>query len=964
MPAAIPLIIMAAASAAQLTATALLIAQIAAAASAVAVGSWEARKARKKAASAISSRDMQVTVRSGVEAHRTVIGRALISGTLAYAVNDVAGNKFLHRVSVLTGHQLDAFEKVYFNDDELVLGAALPATGWFSQAVTGGRYMENGLPVAHVEGFVGEPDQAASAWLVSASGGQWTNDHRLRGRAYLHVLNNYTPNVYTEGLPEILTLVRGARLYDPRTGTTAWSTNPALAIRHHLKVALAVPDARIDDASFQAAANLCDEWVQLNTATTGNKAAWDLYMAKAVEAGLWEHVAGDVYRQRRYTCNGSYKADDAPGEVLDQLVQSCAGWLSRTGGVWRLVAGGYTEPTLTLDEDDLRAPVQFTPRPGRRDLFNVVRGAFVGPLNRYVATEFDPLAVPAFVAADGGLEMPLDLDLPFTNDAVAAQRVGSIYLQRSRQGVLLFPASLTALALRPGDTVRINLAAFGFTGEVFRVESWTLTEDLGVDLVLREEAAAQYTWVPGATIRDPSPQLNLPSPWQVPAVTNLQATSGVATTLVQTDGTIVQRTRITWDTTDNAFARHLEIETRESGATTWTPHPTADDSAGQAYLVNMRTGVTHDIRVRRLNTVGARSDWTMIAYVPLPVQAVANLLRNSDFTEDLGYPGGITFYTDSRALRHWSNVESGGNFQFGRNYYSGRVWNIGLGGCCIYDPSNTVNAYAYLRQAVPVLDGVEYEASVSVAPHRCNVNLYLRYFNASGTMLAEHTDAYDSGASVVGSETNPSTWPRLWVKGVAPATTATAEVYLLCQGTASSTPYPFSAWHKAMLCVAPSGVTKETATPWVPSATDTVDGQLQATFTRLVADTGNVAIVTGPNVLDSFSVTPAVSGVLDVAVSCDAEGNDGGAGMGGYRHIGLQVKQGSVLAGPEYQPIDDYTSNSGGVYQGRKGYAAIMQANVVAGATATVELLALTNGTLDFVRARALRYTLALNRKV
>jgi hypothetical protein len=130
----------------------------------------------------------------------------------------------------------------------------------------------------------------------------------------------------------------GTKLYDGRSGQTVWSDNPALVIRDYLVNALAVPSARIDQASFDAAANLCDEYVTMDTAATADPAAWAAYMVTAINYGTWEFVGGTTVRQRRYRFNGVVESDDTPGEVLEQMVQACAGWLSYTGGVWRLVA--------------------------------------------------------------------------------------------------------------------------------------------------------------------------------------------------------------------------------------------------------------------------------------------------------------------------------------------------------------------------------------------------------------------------------------------------------------------------------------------------------------------------------------------------------------------------------------------------------------------------------------------------
>ena len=58
--------------------------------------------------------------------------------------------------------------------------------------------------------------------------------------------------------------MRGKKVFDPRTGLTSFSSNPALCIRDYLlsDYGLGAALDEIDEASFIAAANLCDEPVQ------------------------------------------------------------------------------------------------------------------------------------------------------------------------------------------------------------------------------------------------------------------------------------------------------------------------------------------------------------------------------------------------------------------------------------------------------------------------------------------------------------------------------------------------------------------------------------------------------------------------------------------------------------------------------------------------------------------------------
>lgn len=220
-----------------------------------------------------------------------------------------------------------------------------------------------------------------------------------------------------------------------------------------------------------------------------------------------------IFQQRRYTCNGVFTVDRTPEDVLSALLSSCAGQLSYTGGVFRLVVGSYQTPTLTLTQDDLRGPISILPKKPRRELFNAVRGIYAGKGTFDQPTDFPPVTNPTYETQDGGEQISTDLQFEFTNDGTAAQRIAKIHLEKERQGIVFnAPCTLKAISLRPGDTVMWTLPRMGWTSKVFRVEDWSFRcdEDFGIDLVLQEEAAANYDWNLGdATVVDPAPDTTL-----------------------------------------------------------------------------------------------------------------------------------------------------------------------------------------------------------------------------------------------------------------------------------------------------------------------------------------------------------------------------------------------------------------------------------------------------------------------
>ena len=64
---------------------------------------------------------------------------------------------------------------------------------------------------------------------------------------------------YSGGFPRVTASINGMKIYDPRTATTAYSTNPALALADFLTSPLYGLGATVDWDSVDAAADYCDE---------------------------------------------------------------------------------------------------------------------------------------------------------------------------------------------------------------------------------------------------------------------------------------------------------------------------------------------------------------------------------------------------------------------------------------------------------------------------------------------------------------------------------------------------------------------------------------------------------------------------------------------------------------------------------------------------------------------------------
>jgi hypothetical protein len=440
---------------------------------------------------------------------------------------------------------------------------------------------------------LGAPDQPADADMLARLS-DWTEDHRLRGICYSYVALAWSREKWPSGIPTITAVIRGKKLYDPRTGAAAWSENPALCVADYLTDAdgLGVDYASaISEPDLIAAANVCQEQVTV--------------------------TAGSV---DRYTCNGTFTSDSAPEDIIPKLCASMAGTAIKAGGLWRIKAGAYETPTVELTDDDLRGPVRLIPRMPRDEIFNAVRARYVSAAEDYTEVDAPPVTNALYESQDAGERIWRDIELPFTTSAQQAQRLEKIALEQQRQQIrVVYPAKLSALRLTAGETVLVTRARYGWDQKPFYIEDWSFEvyDDengepaLGVLLHLRETAAGVYDWNLGEeTTVDLSPDTDLPDPTDLPAPTGLDLASGSAELLVASDGTVISRIHATWDQADSVYVDEYDVRYRLS---TDEGFDYQRVTAPGAWISPVKDLALYDVGVRSRNSVnGAASDWVEI----------------------------------------------------------------------------------------------------------------------------------------------------------------------------------------------------------------------------------------------------------------------------------------------------------------------------------------------------------------
>lgn len=525
------------------------------------------------------------TVRASAEHRRVVYGQMRLGGLMSYAETHGDDNKYLNLIVTLTGHEVEAIDSILWGDTTLTFaGDDGDATNASLQ------HPEGYGPLVFMSKNLGADAQTADGNLTGVSA-TWGSTHRQRGCAYLYA-RLHAEQERLNGIDNITAIVRGKKVYDPRTTTTVYSNNAALAVGDFLmdtRYGFGIPLADIDDSAWIAAANVCDENVSLNGGGT----------------------------EKRYTANGTFTSDVPRGKVLQDLATAMAGIVVWSGGKYFINAGAYTAPTVTLTDDHLRGGLQVKPVDSVSEAVNRVRGIYANPDANYQIDDFPAVVNATYLSEDNGEEHWRDIELPFTTSAATAQRLAKIDLERSRQEIVVqFPAQLHGLQLRAGDTVAVDNTKMGWTGKVFDVLEVTPVDDggyLGVDLLLKETASTVFDWNSGEeTVVDPAPNTNLPDPTTIAPPTGLAVTSGTAELIAKGDGTIMSRAKLSWTKPIGEFHQRIRIQYKKNADADWLDHGLIDSKAEVYWIPDLIDGVSYDFRVQAVSGIGVHSTFDTV----------------------------------------------------------------------------------------------------------------------------------------------------------------------------------------------------------------------------------------------------------------------------------------------------------------------------------------------------------------
>ena len=508
--------------------------------------------------------------------HAIVYGKTKVGGAIVYK-ETTNSNKDLHILVALAGHEIESVEEVYLNDEQLTFASGLTTT---LQTSTAPDKYDNKVYCA---AFLGADNQAAASELVTVSSGLWTNDHRLQGVAYLYIRLEFDQEAFPQGEPQISAVIKGKKVYNPNTETTAWSANAALCLRDYLTSGYGInaDSDEVDDTSFITAMNVCDEDVTLAAGGTEN----------------------------RYEVNGSFTTGTQPDKVIESITKSMAGSVWYAQGKFRVKAGAYITPVYTFDEDDLRGNLQIQTRRSRQQNFNIVNGKFAGEESNWMQTDYPEVRLSASTITDidGGEEIKTSLDLPFTSTSTMAQRIAKILLFRNREQIVVNATmGLRAMQVQVGDIIKLTNTRAGWTEKTFEVLAWQFapTGDtmLEVNLTLGEISSGVYDWSAEETAFETNntslADAFIAPPVSVNVVTEARVINeGVFTVL-----------GVTIDSASPERIDFIEVEYKKSTDSVFTQAGVGE--IGLFEIIDVEN-TNYDIRARSVNTFGIRGEYEL-----------------------------------------------------------------------------------------------------------------------------------------------------------------------------------------------------------------------------------------------------------------------------------------------------------------------------------------------------------------
>jgi hypothetical protein len=517
-----------------------------------------------------------------------VYGRRQVGITRVFLESSGSDNQYLYMAGVVCEGEIEEIQEIYIDDKQVTFDGAL-TDGTVREVDSSDSNFYKDSSHIQIQAFYGTDNQVASSILTNST--NWTSNHRLRGVCYLAFRFKWNQDIFSS-IPQVRVTLKGRKVYDPRTDTTAYTSNSALVLLDYLRdtrYGKGLPDSAFesDFASFKTSANEC-------------------------ETQITPYTGGTAFDQ--FETNAVIDTDQKVIDNVKKLLNPMRSLFTYNNGVYKLKIEGTGTSVKTITADHVIGGAKVLGE-RKNNKYNRVIGTFVNPDKNWqndtvsfppaddtiVATEFKHATM---LAQDNGTLLEGNFQFPNVTNKFGAEALCEVILRRSRNQ-LQIQLTLTSefLELEIGDIVGITYPSGGFDNKPFRVLGLEINEDLTVNVQLFEHQDNFYTF----NEKNPIPTIAdtiLPNPNSVQAP-SIDSVSDEVIELF--DGSVVSKLVVNLSNTDS-FADEFEVQYKESTATDYRLMRRGSNTIIEKYPV--KEGVIYDIRARTINSLGAKSAFT------------------------------------------------------------------------------------------------------------------------------------------------------------------------------------------------------------------------------------------------------------------------------------------------------------------------------------------------------------------
>ena len=517
-----------------------------------------------------------------------VYGQRKLGVTRVYVETSGSDNQYLYVAASLCEGEIESIDSIFIDDKEVTFDGAFTHGTVREVDSSDGTFYRDGESWIQVQAFLGKDDQVASSILTSQT--NWGTNHRLRGVAYLAFRFKWNQDIFG-AIPNIKAVVKGKKVYDPRTTTTAYSNNSALCLLDYLRnsrYGKGLPDDAFE-ANFQSFQDAADECETQVTPYSGGS-----------DINLFE-------------TNGVIDTSQKVIDNVKKLLNPMRAFFTYTEGVYKLTIEGTGTAVKTISADNVVGGAKLLGE-RKNNKYNRIIATFVNPDKNY---QEDTISYPpnddsglpsadqhATMLADDGVLLEGNYSFPNVTSVYQAQGLAEVILRRSRNQ-LQVQVRVTSefLDVAVGDIVQIYYPTGGFNNKPFRVLGMTINEDLTVDLQLFEHQDNFYSWTEKAeapTIAD----TNLPNPLSVEP----PASVTLSDQLIQyNDGTVIVAMDIVIGASTDNFVDYYQVEYKLNTESDYKVHSTG--TGLNQRVLNVIDQETYDVRVKAVNSLGVSSSY-------------------------------------------------------------------------------------------------------------------------------------------------------------------------------------------------------------------------------------------------------------------------------------------------------------------------------------------------------------------